>query len=98
MFKKGEKAERYNFVVNNVLDVYDRESVENYVAEFERQNKTELQKLWDYCESEQLRLIEIENECGITDFIQGEILAFRKIQYKINKKCSSFQEERDESD
>lgn len=47
-----------------------------------------LKQIWDFCDQEQKRLFLLEEECSVTDYNQGQILAFRKIQYEINKKCT----------
>jgi hypothetical protein len=47
--------------------------------------KSELKRIWDFCDNEQRRLIEYDDE---SDFSQGAIIAYRTIQWEINKKCS----------
>ena len=51
----------------------------------------ELKRIWDYCDKEQKRIDENENSfegSGLSQFEQGLVIAYRHIQWEINKKCS----------
>jgi hypothetical protein len=49
-------------------------------------DKELLKKIWDYCDEEQKRLV--EGEMLDSEYCQGEYIAYRQIQWLINKKCT----------
>ena len=52
----------------------------------------DLQKLWDFCDKEQQYLMSTIDTESLLKYNQGAIIAYRKIQYEINGKCSRFED------
>ena len=62
-------------------------------------SRSDLQKLWDFCDKEQQyimeRIVDVDADGNRinSNYEIGAVVAYRKIQYEINGKCSKFEDE-----
>ena len=67
-----------------------KEKIRFCIALVRRRCQTDI---WEYCHKEQYRIWRQNMECSnepLSEFEQGMVVAYRKVQYELRKKCSEF--------